>query len=180
MANDRLLDPVTATDVPKVDDAIAVGEDLKFQEKWWTFERAAWSFFVLVLIADVLGMFGSGWLANATIAQPGSAMVVKYERVERSGTPSKMQIQFDPDAAANGKLVVFVSDTVLKGLGAQRVIPQPETSTVLKDGVLYTFSAGTTPGEIGFEMQPSAPGVHWFHIQVQGKSMVSARVVVMP
>ena len=180
MARDRLLNPVTEDEVPKIDDAIAVGEDLQFQEKWWTFERAIWSVFVLILIADVLGVFGNGWLAKAQIRQPESGMFVKYERVERTGSPSKLEVQFGPDAVSDGKVKLFVSDSVVKDLGAQRVIPQPEISAVTKDGLVYTFPAAGQPGDVAFELEPSAPGVHWFHLQIPGKPMVSARVVVMP
>lgn len=37
--------------VSKVDDAIAVGEDLNFQRRWWRFERAIWVAFALILVA---------------------------------------------------------------------------------------------------------------------------------
>lgn len=180
MADSHVLDPVHGDDVPMVEDAVAVGEDLEFQERWWTFERFIWGFFVLVLIADVLGVFGNGWLAKAEIKQPGAGMLVKYERVERTGSPSKLTVQFGPDAVANGKVLLFTSDSIVKNLGAQRIIPQPETSAVTKDGLLYTFPAGRQPGEVSFELQPASPGIHWFQLQVPGKQTVSARVVVLP
>ena len=65
MAKEKLLDPLKGDEVPKVDNAVAVGEDLEFQERWWTFERVIWSFFALILLADMLGAFGRGWLAKA-------------------------------------------------------------------------------------------------------------------
>jgi hypothetical protein len=180
MSSKALLDPVRETDVPKVDNAIAVGEDLKFQERWWTLERIVWSFFVLILIADVLGVFGEGWLAKTQINQPGSGMFVKYDRVQRTGTPSKVAIQFGPDAVVDGKVRLFASDSIVKDLGAQRVIPQPETSAVAQNGLIYTFPSGNPPGEVDFELQPGFPGVRTFRLQVIGKPAISARVVVMP
>ncbi len=180
MADKALLDPVRETDVPKVDDAIAVGEDLKFQERWWTFERIAWSLFVLILIADVLGVFGEGLLAKAQIKDPGTGMFVNYVRVARAGTPAKIEIQFGPDAVVGGKVRLFVSDSVVKELGAQRVIPQPESSAVAEGGLVYTFPAGNPPGEVDFELEPGSPGVRNFRLQIPGKPVVSARVVVMP
>ena len=180
MADEALLDPVRADNVPKVDNAIAVGEDLQFQERWWKFERVVWPLFVLVLLADVLGVFGEGWLAKAQIKQPDSGMLVRYDRVERSGTPSKVEIQFGPDAIAGGKVRLFASDSMVKGLGAQRVIPQPESTAVAEGGFIYTFPAANPPGEVDFELQPGSPSVQIFRLQVAGKPMVSARVVVMP
>ena len=82
MADDskKLFDPVSGNEVPKVDNAVAVGEDLRFQERWWTFERVVWSIFSLILLADVLGVFGRGWLAKAELNNGNSGMHVKYER----------------------------------------------------------------------------------------------------
>ena len=38
--------------VAKVDDDIAVGSDLEFQRAWWKFEKIAWFFLSLILLAD--------------------------------------------------------------------------------------------------------------------------------
>jgi len=180
VASDRLLDPVTQNDVPKVDDAVAVGEDLKFQEHWWTFESVAWTVFLLILVADVLGAFGGGWLAKAQIQEPGSGLQVKYERIERTYTPSRMTLQFGPDAVKDGKVKLFVRGNLFKDLGADKVIPQPESTAVGHDGLTYTFPATGDATEVAFELEPGAPGMHWIYLQVPGKAPVSARVVVMP
>ena len=180
MATEQLVDPISSEDVPRVDGAIAVGEDLAFQERWWSFERIAWTFFALVLLADVLGVFGAGWFAHTKLQQPRSGMLIKYDRVLRTGTPSSIAIQFGQDAVHDGKVQLSVSDSVVKALGAQRVIPQPETSAIIAGGMLYTFPAGVAPGEVDFELQPSAPTIQHFRLQVVGRPAVEARVLVMP
>lgn len=180
ITGNNFVDPISADNVPKVDDAVAVGEDLAFQERWWTFERVAWSFFVVLLLADVLGLLGGGWLAKAKMQVPGSGMLMKYEKVERSLTPSRVTLQFGPDAIRNGQVKVFVRGNLLKDLGASRILPQPEQSAVGNDGVTYTFPARGGESEAAFELQPSGPGVHWIYMQVQGKVPVSARVIVLP
>lgn len=166
--------------VPQVDDAVEASEDLKFQERWWKFERAIWVFFLLVLIADALGAFGRGWLAKAQLKDPASGMNVKYERVERAGTPSTMQISLQPEAVQNGQAQLFVSDSLLQDLGAQRIVPQPEKSVVGGGGVTYTFPASGGAAELQIALEPKSPGVHRFRMQVAGRQAVEARVVVMP
>jgi hypothetical protein len=178
--NTRFMDPVNGDEVPKIDDAIAVGEDLAFQEHWWTFEKIVWSFFLVILLADVLGVFGAGWLARAQIVDAGLGMHVRYDRVARTGTPNTLAIQFGDDAAVGGKVRLIVSDSVVKSLGAQRVIPQPETSAVRAGAMVYTFPASGTPGEVDFELQPATPGVYNFTLQVPGHPSVSRRVMVLP
>ena len=118
--SDRFTQPVGGGEVPLVDGAVAVGENLAFQERWWKFEGVVWVLFVIILLADVAGAFGGGPLAQAKIDEPGLGMRVKYQRVMRTGTPSMMAIQFSPDAVQNGTVNLFVSDTVVKGLGEQR------------------------------------------------------------
>ena len=178
--NVRFMDPVSGDEVPKIGDAVAVGENLAFQERWWTLETVVWGLFVCVLIADALGAFGAGWLAHAEVNDPASAMHMHYDRVARTGTPNKLAIEFAPGAEGDGKVHLLVSDSIAKELGAQRVIPQPETSAITSGGMLYTFPAGKTPGEVDFELAPGAPGMYHFSVQVPGHSAVERRVVVMP
>lgn len=54
-------------DVPRYNDEVAVGEDLEFQRKWWKFENAVWLFFGVIILCDILGVFGRGWLAKARL-----------------------------------------------------------------------------------------------------------------
>lgn len=179
-ADRQLIDPVHDDAIPKVDNAVAVGEDLKFQERWWIFEYVVWSVFVLALIADAVGIFGRGWLAHAALKTPGSGMEVKYERVDRTGTPSRLSIAFDQDAVANGQVQLLASDSMIKGLGAMRIIPAPEHSVVGQDGILYTFPATGGTAQVEFELQPPAPGNQHWKLQVPGKQAVEANVFVVP
>jgi hypothetical protein len=166
--------------VPKVDDAVAVGEDLDFQRKWWRFEDAVWCFFLAVLICDLLGLFGRGWLAKAQRSTPDGALTLHYERVERASTPSIMTMDLGSQAVHNGRVQLFVSDSVVKPLGAQRVSPQPQISTIGDGGIMYTFPATHAPMSVQINLQPSFPGVHPFHIQLMGSPAIDARVLVVP
>lgn len=180
MSREKLIDPVNDDAVPKVDDAVAVGEDLAFQERWWKFERVVWIVFLLILIADALGLFGRGWLANTEAAPPGSAMDVKYERVARTFDSSLLTIRFSREAMVNNQFQVFASDSLLKELGMQRVVPQPSSSIIGNGGVTYTFPASSTPAMVQFDLQPRSPGILVWTLQVPGKAAVRERVVVVP
>jgi hypothetical protein len=124
------VDPVSGDEVPEIDDAIAVGEDLQFQERWWRFEQIVWGLFLLVLLADFLGVFGAGWLAHAQVNEPATGMHLHYERIACTGTPTKLAIEFDDGAVGNGNVRRLVSDSIARSLGAQRIIPQPEISAI--------------------------------------------------
>ncbi len=164
--------------VPKINDEVAVGENLEFQRSWWKFEHAIWIFFALLIAADLAGLFGRGPLANASIAN--SYMSVHYERIERNGTPSLLHVDFNAEAIHNGKIQLYVSNSVVARLGAQRIIPSPETSTVGNGGITYTFPATTIPANVTFALQPDHAGLTQFTLQVPGSDHLEAKIFIVP
>ncbi len=164
--------------VPKINDEVAVGEDLEFQRVWWKFERAVWIVFALLIVLDLAGLFGRGPIADAALANP--AMTIHYERIERSGTPSMLHIDFAPSAIHQGKLQLFVSESVVNKLGAQRIIPSPESSAVGNGGITYTFPATMAPAAVAFALQPDRPGVAHFDLQVPGAPPAQSTVYIVP
>ncbi len=180
MATQAVETKPVGDDVPMVDGAIAVGEDLEFQRRWWRFEKVVWSLFVLILLADLSGILGRGPLANARAQTPDGTLDLKYERVLRENTSSIMTVLPETTAIHDGKLRLFVSDSILKEFGAQRVIPQPQTSTVGDGGVMYTFLATSTPLTVQIELKPSFIGAHTFRVGISGGSSIQAKSVVLP
>ncbi len=164
--------------VPKINAEVAVGEDLAFQRKWWKFEGVMWWVISFLLLLNFAGVLGRGPAAHATLSN--EAMLVKYERVERTGTPSILEVQFQPSTFGKGQVRLHVSQSVVDELGAQRVIPSPSDTSVGRGGLTYTFSADEAPGAVQFALQPSKRGIFHFTLQIPGTPPLSARVVVMP
>jgi hypothetical protein len=167
-------------DVPKVNGEIAVGENLSFQRKWWAFERVIWWIFSVLIICDCLGLFGQGWIAQAKASLPDGGLIVDYERIERASTPSTMTLHFGNAAIENGQVRVYVSSSVVKGLGAQRIAPQPAVSTLGANGITYTFPASGAPADVQIQLEPTAVGVHAFRIQAGHEPPINASVIVVP
>ena len=166
--------------VPRIHDEIAVGENINFQRRWWRFEKIIWPILLLIVIADMLGVFGRGWLAKAHAATPDHALTVDYERVARASTPSIMTFKFGPAAIHNNRIVLFVSDSIVKPLGAQRISPEPALSIIGKDGITYVFASSDSPAGAQVELQPSLPGPHKFRVQVLGGDAINGSIFVMP
>ena len=176
--------------VSRVNDELAVGSDLEFQRRWWKFERGVWFFFTLLIVLDVLGLFGRGPLAKARLRASDGSAEVTYERVERHATPSVLTVHFGPSAVEDGavqggvvkdgKARLWVSEDVVKELGNQRVSPQPESSTLERGGILYTFPAGPPPLAVQFSLQPTSVGPASVALQVPGRERQSANIFVMP
>jgi hypothetical protein len=173
--SERLLDHI-----PRVENAVSVGEDLDFQRRWWRFEKAAWALLAFVLLADALGAFGRGWLARADRRSADGTVRVRYERIERTGTPSNLTIDFGPSAVHDQKVRLFASESVVKELGAQRIIPQPTISEIGPGGITYTFPVTGSPATATIALQPSFPGIHHIELHVSGAAPVRATIVVLP
>ncbi len=177
--------PVTDS-VPKVANEVAVGEDLEFQRKWWRFEKLVWFVFLIIVLLDIAGVFGRGPVAKAHARTRGGTMMVDYERIERFSTPSLITIHFAPSAVENGKIQLWVSDTVVNELGNQRIIPQPTSSIIGNGGILYSFQSTPLPNSVAFALQPEKPGMFQLKLRIPGVSLnvprdeLEAKIVVMP
>ena len=179
MPDQPFTKPVKEDSVSKSGD-VSVGEDLGFQRKWWLFEKIIWSFFVLVIVCDLLGLFGRGWLAKAKRATPDGALTVNYERIERTSTPSTMTLRFSPAAIHDGHIQVYISDSIVKRLGAERISPQPAVSAIGNGGITYSFAATQTPADAQISLEPADPGPHRFRVQLSGDAPIDASIFVVP
>lgn len=179
MTRESFLNPVEDS-VPKVDDEIAVGEDLDFQRRWWRFEKIVWAVFLIVIACDLAGLFGRGWLAKAQASTPDKALTVEYDRIERANTPSTMTLRFGAAAIRGGHVQLYLSDSVVHDLGAQRIAPQPATSTPGQGGISYVIPVTTAPAAVQVQLQPSAPGRYTFKVQLADTAPITRRVLVLP
>lgn len=173
--------------VAKVNNEIAVGSDLQFQRKWWRFERAVWSAFVIIVVLDLLGLFGRGPIANAKMIAADNSFTVKYERIERFRTPSILSVLIAPSAIHDGKFQLWLSQGYVDPLGNQRIIPQPLTSEPQDGGILYTFQIGQEKlgserqqPTVQFALEPGETGIFKLQIGIPGGSQLQTRIFVMP
>ena len=179
MAHNPITQPVKDT-VPKIDNDIAVGEDLAFQRRWWKFEFAIWVFFTIIVILDLFGFFGRGPVAKARFHTVDGSMDIHYERIERFSTPSILAVSFGQNAIHDGKVQLWVSETLVRELGNQRVVPQPEMSVLSRSGILYTFLASQVPVTVEFALSPSSVGMNDLRLVVPGFADAKLKVFVMP
>ena len=91
-----------------------------------------------------------------------------------------IEIGFAPNAVHDGTIKLWVSDTVIKPLGNQRIIPQPLTSVLDGQGVLYTFPASTKNNSAEFALEPGSSGFYQFQMHVLNHPGVQAKIMVVP
>jgi hypothetical protein len=91
-----------------------------------------------------------------------------------------MTIEFAPGAVHDQKARLFSSQTIVKELGAQRIIPQPATSEIGPDGITYTFAVIGVPAKARISLEPSFPGIQHIELRVPGAAPVRASILVLP
>ncbi len=77
-----------------------IQEDMGFQEKLWKLERAGWVALSLVVAITLLGVFGAGPLSQTHAQTPGGDLDIRYQRFERNGAASQLQVKAKPVATA--------------------------------------------------------------------------------
>ena len=179
MASPIRRTPVEDT-VPKVNNELAVGEDVEFQRKWWKFEKAVWVLFLLIVLLDLAGAFGRGPLSKAEKVTPDHSMDVHYERIERTGTPSVLRVEFSQNAISNHQIQLWASEELVTKLGNKLIAPQPAASVVGNGGILYTFPVTAQPAATVFSLEPSAPGLYALTLRVSDASELHFKILVMP
>lgn len=167
--------------VPKDGRELSVGEDLDFQRRWWRFEHVVWIAFTVILALDIAGVFGRGPVAKVHKSTPDGAMTMTYERFQRFQTPSIISIHFGPNAVRDGKLQLWVSQSVITKAGNRRIIPQPATSELSARGLLYTWQSGQNPDSADFAVEPASPGIYHFTIRLPALGdEFTERVIIWP
>ncbi|MBB6144545.1 hypothetical protein HNQ77_002497 [Silvibacterium bohemicum] len=166
--------------VPKVNNEIAVGEDVEFQRKWWKFEKLVWAAFICFVLLDLAGVFGRGPLSKAHLATADGTVNVSYERVQRTGTPSTLKVEFRDRAIRNKQIRLWAGEDLVSKLGNKQIAPQPATSAVGDGGLHYTFPATTEPAEIVFSLQPPSPGLYDLSLGVDDFPAFHFKILVMP
>jgi hypothetical protein len=180
MVSPARTSPVKDT-IPKIENELAVGEDLEFQRRWWRFERIVWVVFAAIIVLDLIGVLGRGPLAHARTKTADGAMNMTYDRFLRFQTPSIITIHFGRNALQGGKVQLWVGDSLVDSLGNQRIIPQPASSVLQGHGILYTWPSGNEPDSVSFALEPAHPGVQHFIIRLPAlNDQIGRAVFVYP
>lgn len=136
--------------------APAVGEDMRFQRRFWAVQRAGWGVLSVMLVLAGLGLFSNGPLSRAEARSANGTMAVEYQRFLRNGAAATMVVRL---AAGNGPAEFFIGREALDKLGITRIQPPPSHSSVSDDGIRLAFARiGDAPARIQLTVKPMGFG----------------------
>jgi hypothetical protein len=91
-----------------------------------------------------------------------------------------LKIRLGASALHDGFAMLYVSQSVVDALGAERIIPEPLSTTIGHGGLTYRFAAAGASASVEIALRPAGPGIFGFALAVPGYDTVRARVAVVP
>ncbi len=169
------------TEVRRVGD-LELAQDLDYQRRLGTAQRAGWVAMLLLALAALLGLLGSGPLSSATAGDEGGALAIGYNRFGRYQAPTTLRVRLGPGAGREGEARVWLSESYLQNVQIQQITPQPQRVEVGPDGQTYVFQlAGPNqPAEVTFYLQPDRFGPLSGQVRLAGEQPVRFRQFVYP
>jgi hypothetical protein len=139
---------------------LEVSQDLDFQRRSWTFQRVGWVVVALLVLAALLGLFGSGPLSQGTVGAQGGPLWVEYPRFARLKAPTTLRLPLGPEAVSGSEVRIWLDRTFLEGVQIQQVTPQPDRVEIGPDRFIYVFQVSdpSQPTAVVFFMQPEETG----------------------
>ncbi len=121
-----------------------IREDMRFQRRYWLFERIGWGILILIMAAAAAGTFAGGPLSAA--ARTGDGFDAAYERFARRGVDTSLTVNL-----AGGR-TLWVQG--MNGFDVLAVEPRPATVRSERDGLAYDFTPGTGTIVATFRLKP--------------------------
>jgi hypothetical protein len=139
---------------------LQIEQDLRHFRRMQVVQRVGWGVMGLIVLAAVLGAFGTGVFSQGAVGAAGDPLRVEYSRGMRYQAVQPLRVRLGPGAGQGGKARVWLSDDYLAGVQVERIDPQPEGVELGPDGQTFTFAVGrlTEPAVVIFYLVPEQVG----------------------
>jgi len=114
-----------------------IREDMRFQKMLWKLERAGWIGLSLLVVITLLGVFGTGPLSQTDAQTPGGDLQIQYERFERNGAASQLQVK--ARAGADGQVWLAIEGALLERFTVESIHPHPSNAEAYGNGMRLQF-----------------------------------------
>jgi hypothetical protein len=159
--------------------SLEIDEDLVFERRQWVVQRAGWLVMLLILLAGLAGLLGSGPLNNVQAST--GALDVEFERVIRTFAPSEVRVRLAPGAAQDGEVALLLSQDFLDMVDVTQVVPEPSEMEATAAGTVLRFAVASPeqPAEVTFTIEPAEPGLARGHLGLlHGESLAIDQTIV--
>ena len=158
-------------------------QDLDFQRREWAIQRAAWLVFLAIVLAAVLGLFGSdGLVSDAAAGEKDGPLFLEYQRFERYHAPTELTVQVGPGVAREGAVRLWLDSGYAQGIEIESVLPEPEAVEVGSDRLTYVFQVSNPdePTTIALQFRHSQFPRQRGRLGIDGGPELSFTQIVFP
>jgi hypothetical protein len=139
------------------------GKDIDYQRREWHAQRIGWAVMVLLVLAALLGLLGgSGPYATARVESSDGSLEAHYMRLERHHAPGRLTVKVDPAFVEAGEVRLWLEADYAQVLEIQSIVPEPESTELGTDRVIYVFTVGDVAGETEITFSYEHDGL-WRH-----------------
>jgi len=134
-------------------------QDLPYQRREWFVERVGWALMLLLVLAALLGLLGSGPLSQAVASATDASMQVEYPRFDRYQSPTELRVHLQPTPGMDtGRL--WLDREFIDRVQLARIDPEPLATAVAPDRFVYSFGLlpADAPVTITFHLEPNRFG----------------------
>ena len=122
----------------KEDRRYPVEEDMGFQRRMWTVQRAAWIGIGVLLCLALTGLFGQGGWSRATASTAENALAVEYERFQRITRLARFDIRIA--ASESQEVTLRLSRLFQQGYEVTSIQPRPLRSSAGPENLEFVFA----------------------------------------
>lgn len=136
--------------------SLEIDEDFDFTRSAWAVKRAGWAAMALLIVAAILGLFGTmGPLSKATAGEDDGPLRVEYRRFARYLAPMALSAHVAPGMARGGEIRLWVSRDLMAHSDVLGIVPEPDSVEAGADRLTYVFLVADPrePVEIDFNLR---------------------------
>ncbi|MEW6737114.1 MAG: hypothetical protein AB1489_37860 [Acidobacteriota bacterium] len=148
------------SEIKRVGD-LEIEEDLNFQHHSWKIERIGWVMMFLLVLAELLGLLGSGPLSKAIVGSKNGPLSIEYKRFERFRTVTELRFYLNTDTAGEEREYIWFNRDYLREIEIHEIAPTPDRVELRSDRVTYVFRTTDRhrPALIKFSLEPMKIGI---------------------
>lgn len=137
---------------------LEIDEDPAFERRSQRFERIGIGVMVVLMVAAVLGLLGSGPLGHATVRTEGLGL--DYQRFSRYQSSEPLTLRLDGSATRAPEVRVWLDREYLDGARIEAVLPPPVRVEGAADRVILVFAVAEPerPLTVSLTLQPERLG----------------------
>ena len=149
-------------------DRLELDQNETFHRREWVVQRVGWVVWGGVILAALVGLFGSGPLSHRVAESVDGSIRVAYDRFVHHHHPTVLEVYLRPAQDVGKELAIKVSQGFLNRVRIHDVQPDAERRELHSDGSIFIFTRdesaeaakivlhveyerfGATPGRIEF------------------------------